>query len=288
MPRHPESTSATARIAGDLARDPSRAVAERLQHSIGTHKYGLWFERQTQFDTRDGALEVATRSKLVADWIGRHYGPALNEVAGEVLGRGATVTVRLRPDLFDGATDSAGTASDQLDTRTGSRGATLRRGEDASEAPGRGAPTTHSPASARGGAASHRRPADRGIGDIPTRRFDDTVVGNSNRVAFESARAVAEDREQSMRMLFLHGRCGVGKSHLLQAIAHRRHELAPSARIRYLTGEQFTNEYITAVREGGLEGFRRRIRRQHLLVIDDIHFLASKTATQTEFQHTVD
>jgi chromosomal replication initiator protein len=120
------------------------------------------------------------------------------------------------------------------------------------------------------------------------RHFDDTVIGASNRLAFESARAVADGREQSMRMLFLHGRCGVGKTHLLQAIACRRREVAPAARIRYLTGEQFTNEYITAVREGGLEGFRRRIRRQHLLVIDDIHFLASKTATQTEFQHTVD
>jgi chromosomal replication initiator protein len=264
MPRHPESTSEATRAPGAPARDPSRAVAERLQHSIGTHKYGLWFERQTQFATRDGTLEVAARSKLVADWIGRHYGPALNEVAGEVLGNGATVTVRLRPDLFDARHDPTDSAPERLDSRPGTR------------------------EPARRGSSQHRRPAERGIGDIPTRRFDDTVVGGSNRVAFESARAVAEDREQSMRMLFLHGRCGVGKSHLLQAIAHRRHELAPTAHIRYLTGEQFTNEYIAAVREGGLEGFRRRIRRQHLLVIDDIHFLASKTATQTEFQHTVD
>jgi chromosomal replication initiator protein len=263
-------------------------VAERLQHSIGNHKYGLWFERQTQFDARDGALEVAARSKLVADWIGRHYGSALNEVAGEVLGNGATVTVRLRPDLFDTPNDATDPAPERLGSRPGSRERALRPGEDASVAADRGTPAARGGAPARANSPTHRRPAERGLGDIPTRRFDDTVVGNSNRVAFESARAVADDRQQSMRMLFLHGRCGVGKSHLLQAIAHRRHELAPSARIRYLTGEQFTNEYITAVREGGLEGFRRRIRRQHLLVIDDIHFLASKTATQTEFQHTVD
>ena len=248
---------ASPRDRGDAACDWPRAVAERLEHSIGTHKYGLWFERQTRFAARDGELEVAASSKLVADWIGRHYGSALHQVAGEVLGDGATVTVRLRPDLFEAGSGPADVPSQRP-----------------------------APAS-RAAAAASRRTTDR-AGDIPVRHFEDTVVGASNRVAYESARAVAEGREQSMRMLFLHGRCGVGKTHLLQALARRRLELAPSARIRYLTGEQFTNEYITAVREGGLEGFRRRIRRQHLLVIDDIHFLASKSATQTEFQHTFD
>ena len=249
--------------------DWPRTVAQRLEHSIGAHKYGLWFERQTQFAARDGALEVSARSKLVADWIGRHYGTALREVAGEVLGDGATVTVRLRPELFDSSSASVEAAHGL----TGS-GAESQPDEPATD-------QRRVPASAR------RRPAQPGPG-TPVRHFEDTVIGNSNRVAYESARAVAEARQESMRMLFLHGRCGVGKTHLLQAIAHRRRECMDSARIRYLTGEQFTNEYITAVREGGLEGFRRRIRRQHLLVIDDIHFLASKTATQTEFQHTVD
>lgn len=274
MPSHVDQTSPAVRerpAAGPTRRaagrervgtgsDWPRAVAERLEHSIGAHKYGLWFERQTQFEAREGALEVAARSKLVADWIGRHYGSTLHQVAGEVLGDGATVTVRLRPDLFEDGTDSAEPALERLDSRPGE--------------------PTHARAPAR-------RTTER-ANELPVRHFEDTVVGGSNRVAYESARAVAEGREHPMRMLFLHGRCGVGKTHLLQAIAHRRRELVPNARIRYLTGEQFTNEYITAVREGGLEGFRRRIRRQHLLVIDDIHFLASKTATQTEFQHTVD
>lgn len=272
------------------ARDWPKAVAERLEHSIGTHKYGLWFERQTRFEARQGELQVAARSKLVADWIGRHYGSALHQVAGEVLGDGATVTVRLRPDLFDGPADAASQRHEQLDPHPGKDSGTDQGpGRPTLEEDGRGhdRPRARASAGAHGGSPANRRPQDHSA-DIPVRHFDDTVVGGSNRVAYESARAVAEGREQSMRMLFLHGRCGVGKTHLLQAIAHRRRELVPNARIRYLTGEQFTNEYITAVREGGLEGFRRRIRRQHLLVIDDIHFLASKTATQTEFQHTVD
>ena len=279
----------SARDRSDSARDWPQAVAARLEHSIGAHKYGLWFERQTRFEARQGELEVAARSKLVADWIGRHYGTALHQVAGEVLGDGATVTVRLRPDLFDRHADEASTAQERLDTRPGGSADARDGGASAAEARSRGAarPRVRASVAAPEGAPANRRPQDHSA-DIPVRHFEDTVVGGSNRVAYESARAVAEGREQSMRMLFLHGRCGVGKTHLLQAIAHRRREHVPNARIRYLTGEQFTNEYITAVREGGLEGFRRRIRRQHLLVIDDIHFLASKTATQTEFQHTVD
>lgn len=282
-----ERTPST-RDRSDMARDWPQAVAERLEHSIGTHKFGLWFERQTRFAARDGELEVAASSKLVADWIGRHYGSALHQVAGEVLGDGATVTVRLRPDLFEAGSGTADAGQGRANPRPGESTSALDRADDAErQGRARSAPHARPAATPRGGASTHRRSADR-AGEVPVRHFDDTVVGTSNRVAFESARAVAEGREQSMRMLFLHGRCGVGKTHLLQAIAHRRLEIAPSARIRYLTGEQFTNEYIAAVREGGLEGFRRRIRRQHLLVIDDIHFLASKSATQTEFQHTFD
>ena len=262
---------------GGARGDWPRAVAQRLERSIGAHKYGLWFERQTRFEAREGELEVAASSKLVADWIGRHYGSALHEVAGEVLGDGATVTVRLRPDLFEAGAGAAHAGQADPD-----RGGTVEAdAEPTAHTAVRAAMIPRSPVTAR------RQPTH-GAREIPTRHFDDTVVGSSNRVAYESARAVAEGLERSMRMLFLHGRCGVGKTHLLQAIASHRRESAPDARIRYLTGEQFTNEYITAVREGGLEGFRRRIRRQHLLVIDDIHFLASKTATQTEFQHTFD
>ena len=285
----PRDRAHSARDRSDAARDWPQAVAERLEHSIGAHKYGLWFERQTRFEARQGELEVAARSKLVADWIGRHYGPALHQVAGEVLGDGATVTVRLRPDLFDGHAGSTSSAQERLEAPLGGSAEGRDGGDSASEARARGTsgPRLRASVAAPDGASANRRTRDPSA-DLPVRHFDDTVVGGSNRVAYESARAVAEGREQSMRMLFLHGRCGVGKTHLLQAIAHRRRELLANARIRYLTGEQFTNEYITAVREGGLEGFRRRIRRQHLLVIDDIHFLASKTATQTEFQHTVD
>ena len=89
-------------------------------------------------------------------------------------------------------------------------------------------------------------------------------------------------------MVFIHGECGVGKTHLLQAACQRHLDLNPSHAVRYTTGEQFTNEFLAAMRAAALDEFRARIRKLDLLAIDDIHFLASKTATQSEFLHTLD
>lgn len=120
------------------------------------------------------------------------------------------------------------------------------------------------------------------------RRLSDFVVGESNRIAFEAARRLAEDDLGGIRGILLHGGCGVGKTHLLQGLCSRRRELHPQERIRYTTGEQFTNDYIQAVRGGSIEAFRAKVRKLDLLAIDDVHFLSNKGATQAEFLHTID
>ncbi|MFM8639984.1 MAG: DnaA ATPase domain-containing protein [Planctomycetota bacterium] len=120
------------------------------------------------------------------------------------------------------------------------------------------------------------------------RRLADVVVGESNRIAYESARRLAEDELGGIRGILLHGGCGVGKTHLLQGLCARRRELHPQERIRYTTGEQFTNDYIQAVRGGTIEAFRAKVRKLELLAIDDVHFLSNKGATQAEFLHTID
>ncbi|NJL30883.1 MAG: ATP-binding protein, partial [Phycisphaerales bacterium] len=85
--------------------------------------------------------------------------------------------------------------------------------------------------------------------------------------------------------LFIHGGVGLGKTHLLQGICRRMLARQPHARIHYTTGEQFTNEFLTAVRSGKIDAFRQRIRKLDLLAVDDVHFIANKTATQQEFLH---
>ena len=119
------------------------------------------------------------------------------------------------------------------------------------------------------------------------RHLSDYVPGGSNRLALDAAQRMATGAE-ALRCMVVHGGCGVGKTHLLQGICRARRERSPQARIRYVTAEQFTNEYIQAVRLGGVDAFRARMRRVDLLAIDDVHFLADKAATQSEFLHTLD
>ena len=86
--------------------------------------------------------------------------------------------------------------------------------------------------------------------------------------------------------LFLHGHCGLGKTHLLHGICRRFAQRHPGKKWLYLTGEQFTNDFLEAIKTHKTGAFRRRIRNADLLVIDDVHFLANKKATQEEFLHT--
>ncbi|MDX2131931.1 MAG: DnaA/Hda family protein [Planctomycetota bacterium] len=118
-------------------------------------------------------------------------------------------------------------------------------------------------------------------------RFDTFLVGRSNRLAFSACQRVAED-DASVPPIFLHGSCGLGKTHLLRACASRFLERRPGATVRYTTGEQFTNEFIQAVRAGKIDSFRRVYRRVDLLCLDEVNFFSNKDATQAELLHTLD
>ena len=116
--------------------------------------------------------------------------------------------------------------------------------------------------------------------------FDTFVVGSSNQHAFSAAEAVAEERTTVYNPLFLYGQSGLGKTHLLYAIANRIQQKHPEYNIVYLRGEQFTNEFIEAVRSGKNFEFRDKYRNADLFLMDDIQFIAGKDATQEEFFHT--
>lgn len=118
-------------------------------------------------------------------------------------------------------------------------------------------------------------------------RFDTFVVGNSNRLAHAAALRMVEE-PSSAAPLFLHGSCGLGKTHLLHAAAARFQELHPTATVKYTTAEAFTNDFITAIRSGKVDPFRKSYRKVDLLCIDDVHFVGGKEQTQTELLHTFD
>ena len=188
-------------------------------------------------------------SQFAADWIHAHFEGDIREVAERVVGSPVKVSVSVRGD------------------------------EPTTKLP----PTPPPPPERR-----PQRPRKRQGGQ--QHRLDEFVVGSSNELAWSAAsRVAAEAGDCPVSPLFIHGGCGLGKTHLLQGICNQyRASFGRHDPIRYLTGEQFTNEYIASVRESRIDEFRRSMRRLALLVIDDIHFLSDKAKTQAEFLHTLD
>ena len=120
----------------------------------------------------------------------------------------------------------------------------------------------------------------------PKNTFDSFVVGTNNNFSFAAAKAVAEAPGKSYNPLFLYGGVGLGKTHLLHAIGQHVTGNKKGARVAYVSSEKFTNEYIDAIQNNKLQGFRKKYRQTDVLLIDDIQFLAGKERIQEEFFHT--
>lgn len=254
--------------------DVASRIADRVRLNLGAQKYAMWFDQTARFDfsAKEAVVRVAVPTRFAADWIGKHFAQALASAVTDVAGQDVTLDLCVNPTAFgkqsplDSVDDSA------------------RRENAPSGSPPEGvlaAPRPTSLRSARSeknGRASAANPFKHRLG-----RY---VTGPSNQLAYAAAVRMADLSDPTANHpLFLHGICGVGKTHLLQGICQQAQANHPNAKIVYLTGEQFTNQYITAVRANKLDAFRRRIRRLDLLAIDDVHFIANKDKTQQEFLH---
>lgn len=123
-------------------------------------------------------------------------------------------------------------------------------------------------------------------GLVPRYTFDKFVIGNGNQFARAAALAVAERPGKAYNPLFLYSIAGLGKTHLMQAVAHEVSRVQPSLSINYISAERFTNEMINALRTDRMTSFRERYRSTDVLLIDDVQFLAQKERMQEEFFHT--
>ena len=242
-------------------------IGREVARRVGSRRWDMWFDRTTDFVVEDGSLRIQADSRFVADWIERHFRDAIQTAARAELGETAEVRleVRHRPGTEMPSTD-------EKDNRPGPD----QDGEPAGRQP---APSRET---ARRGSSRRRERRDPGPNLVT---FE---VGDSNRLAYDASKRVADDLEGAASILFVHGECGIGKTHLLRGLCQRRQEMDRRAKVRYLTGEQFTNEYIHAVRHQELDAFRRGLRRLDLLAIDDVQFLSNKSSTQSEFLHTLD
>ena len=116
--------------------------------------------------------------------------------------------------------------------------------------------------------------------------FDTFVVGDSNKLAYAAARAVADAPAEHYNPLFIYGDSGLGKTHLIYAIAHEIRTKTPNAKIVYIKGDDFINEFIELIRAGRGSEFRAKYREADLLLVDDVQFVAGKEQVQNEFFHT--
>lgn len=265
---------------GRKAQQPAnqaRQISDELALRIGSGKFDMWFANAA-LELKGERLEVATDSPFAAKWIDSHYSGELRDIAEQTLGRAVQIDIRVA--------DAADTAHEGNSARQEKPHAQTDESEWTADGKKRSLRSLHSGEQKHSRANGHLHQR-RG----PTlRRLDDFVVGSCNKLAYSTACRLAEDADaRCISPLFIHGECGVGKTHLLQGICQRHIELSGrSQQVRYVTGEQFTNEYIAAVRSDGIEAFRQRIRKLDLLAIDDVHFLSNKSRTQTEFLYTLD
>ena len=238
--------------------EPGERIAEVLLRLLGPQRYDLWFDRKTRLTLAGNALVVEAGNAFAANWIRGKFSRELRAAALEVAQRPVDLCVRVGEGVE-----------------------TPRRGSSDAEARPVGPP--------REGVANtgeQRVTVLAGAPINPQYTLEEFVVGPSNQMAYHAALKVAETPGRQFNPLFFHGNCGLGKTHLLQGICQRFARQHPGRKWLYVTGEQFTNEFVEAIKTKKTDAFRRRIRNADLLVIDDVHFLARKKATQEEFLHT--
>ena len=225
-------------------------VREELIKRVGKNNYVTWIEPLKLSLMKNGVARFEVPTIFFGDWVQRNY-------------------------------------ADHIRTQLATAGAPVERVEFAV-----GAPTAApAPVAAKPTAklARTRATADEDLPGAPLDArftFDSFVVGKPNELAHAAARRVAEGGPVTFNPLFLYGGVGLGKTHLMHAIAHELQARRPDLRVLYLSAEQFMYRFVQALRERQVMDFKELFRSVDVLMVDDVQFIAGKDSTQEEFFHT--
>ena len=283
----PEPLSPLAERTASSERDLLRSLLQQLGSRVRREQLETWFRSLDVRRADDQEIELSVTSQFVRDWLQKNFLGTLQEsVAALGEPRRRVVLTHRDEDGWDSLRFAQPTTiSDEVerlmrtrDVRTPPPVATASNGAPASFS---ASTSGHSPAA--NGVAAPRRA---GNPLNPNYTFDRFVVGPCNRLAHASGLAIGENPGCAYNPLFVHGNVGLGKSHLLQAICHTVLRRDPTARVLYMSCEDFTNAFIQAIQSHQLDAFREYYRSADMLVIDDVQFLANKEKTQDEFFHT--
>jgi len=248
------------RVTETLAKEHWNRVLSDLQGHVGEEVFNLWLRNTLIVRLEPELIEVGVPNLVVSDWLKSQYTRQILESVNRVVGfRPHEVKYSVNGHLFR-----------QL--RKQEEAARRAVGESMIGQKGRPAPT----------------PAPKQIFNLNERyTLDRIIVGPSNQLAFNCAWEIARKPGESFNPLFIYGRTGLGKSHLLQGVAREILERFPSKDTLYIPAEYFVNQYVGALQKRDVEPFRKRFRSLDVLIIDDLHFLAGKDASQQELLHTL-
>jgi chromosomal replication initiator protein len=225
-------------------------VREELIKRVGRHNYTTWIEPLKLSHLKNGVARFEVPTIFFGDWVQRNYG---DHIRSQLSSAGAMVD-RLEFAVGAGLATEARPAPVKAATRP------VRPRVSEEELPG-------APLDARF-------------------TFDSFVVGKPNELAHAAARRVAEGGPVTFNPLFLYGGVGLGKTHLMHAIAHELQGRRPDLRVLYLSAEQFMYRFVQALRERQVMDFKELFRSVDVLMVDDVQFIAGKDSTQEEFFHT--
>jgi chromosomal replication initiator protein len=224
-------------------------ISGRLREALSEGTFGKWFGEVHGQELDDDTLVLAVPSEFARDWIEGNFLGLIGAAVRDILGAERSIELQVA--------DNGGQTKE---SRAGSEGVV---------------PMVQPVAG---------RPESGGFNVKYT--FDSFVIGSSNRFAHAAALAVAEAPAQAYNPLFIYGSTGLGKTHLLQAVAQYVAEHSSALSVRYVTSEAFVNDFINSLRDKRTEGFKQRYRAYDVLLIDDVQFLEGKERFQEEFFHT--
>jgi chromosomal replication initiator protein len=224
-------------------------VCARLREALNETTFRNWFSETAAVSVDDSAFVLSVPNDFTREWIEGHFLELIRAAVRDVTG--SERPVRLVVD------DRGGTGAPPAT-------ATAKR-----------APSTAPPL-----------PRIEPAGINPKYTFDSFVIGSSNRFAHAAALAVAEAPAQAYNPLFIYGHTGLGKTHLLHAVANYVGQHSSNMTVRYVTSETFVNDFINSLRDKRIEGFKQRYRTYDVLLIDDVQFFEHKERIQEEFFHT--
>jgi chromosomal replication initiator protein len=233
------------------------AVLEDIRSQVGPQRLSLWFSNLHALDITREAVTVGVPNLFVRDWLASNFSHIFRASVATQFGRPLEVDFKISPKLFQ---------------------ETRRRALDADAG-----------LVAEGAAAASSGDATAGATGIrPEYTLERFVVGPCNKLAQACAQEIIHSDAHHLHPLFVHAPCGLGKTHLLQAIWHAIRRRRDGRTAVYVSAESFTNQFVYAMRRRRLDGFRHRYRTADVLLVDDVHFLSTKRGLQEELLHTYD